>query len=109
MDAFRLHTDAIVNVLRGLSPWSLTRALIMDHLDWFTPGSKEVVEEVEEFHRVLAPGGLVYWRSASRKPWYNEIFEKAGFEVTSIAVRDGSTATDRVNMYASCWRGAKRS
>ncbi|KAF5385883.1 hypothetical protein D9615_002476 [Tricholomella constricta] len=98
LDVFRLHTDSIVNVLRGLSRWSLTRALIMDHLDWFTPGSKDVVEEVEEFHRVLAPGGIVFWRSASRKPWYNEMFQKAGFEVTPVAVRDGSSAIDRVNM-----------
>ncbi|KAG6864791.1 hypothetical protein C0991_007121 [Blastosporella zonata] len=74
LDAFRLHTDAIVNVLRGLKDWSLTRALIMDHLDWFTPGSQDVVDEVTEFHRVLAPGGMVCWRSASRKPWYNEMY-----------------------------------
>ncbi|KAG6813636.1 hypothetical protein H0H92_008872 [Tricholoma furcatifolium] len=73
LDAFRLHTDSIVNVLHGLAPWSLTRALIMDHLDWFTPGSQDVVDEVKEFHRVLAPGGMVFWRSASRKPWYNEM------------------------------------
>ncbi|RDB16813.1 hypothetical protein Hypma_002666 [Hypsizygus marmoreus] len=98
MDAFRIHTDSTVNVLRGLSRWSLTRALIMDHLDWFTPGSKDVMEEVEQLHRVLAPGGMVFWRSASRKPWYNEMFEKAGFGVTPVAVRDGSGAIDRVNM-----------
>ncbi|KAG5642444.1 hypothetical protein DXG03_002791 [Asterophora parasitica] len=125
LDAFRLHTDSIVkyvllapllsleahttlSVLRGLSPWSLTRALIMDHLDWFSPGSKDVLEEVEEFHRVLAPGGMVFWRSASRKPWYNEMFANAGFEVTPVAVRDGTNAIDMVNMYASTWRAVKR-
>jgi hypothetical protein len=43
----------------------------MDHLDWFSPGSVEVQEEVDQFKRVLAPGGMVFWRSASRKPWYN--------------------------------------
>ncbi|KAG6897411.1 hypothetical protein C0992_001918 [Termitomyces sp. T32_za158] len=73
LDAFRLHTDSIVNVLRGLVHDSLTRALIMDHLDWFTPGSQDVVEEVAEFHRVLATGGMIFWRSASRRPWYNEM------------------------------------
>ncbi|GLB37140.1 putative protein of unknown function (DUF3419) [Lyophyllum shimeji] len=109
LDAFRLHTDSIVNVLRGLSRWSLTRALIMDHLDWFSPGSKDVEDEVDQFFRVLAPGGMVFWRSASRKPWYNDVFAKAGFEVTPVAVRDGSGAIDRVNMYASCWRAVKRS
>ncbi|KAG5342920.1 hypothetical protein C0989_005868 [Termitomyces sp. Mn162] len=73
LDAFRLHTDSIVNVLRGLLPNSLTRALIMDHLDWFNPGSQDAVEEVAEFYRVLATGGMMFWRSASRKPWYNEM------------------------------------
>jgi len=32
-DAFRLHTHSIVNVLRGLPEQSITRAVIMDHLD----------------------------------------------------------------------------
>ncbi|KAG6862216.1 hypothetical protein C0995_002146 [Termitomyces sp. Mi166 len=98
LDAIRLHTNSIVNVLRGLLQNSLTRALIMDHLDWFNPGSPDVVEEVAEFHRVLATDGMIFWRSASRKPWYNEIFSKAGFDVTPVAVRDGSRAIDRVNM-----------
>ncbi|KAG6868937.1 hypothetical protein C0993_007711 [Termitomyces sp. T159_Od127] len=98
LDAIRLHTDSIVNVLRGLPPNSLTRALIMDHLDWFNPGSQDAVEEVAEFHRVLVTGGMIFWRSASRRPWYNEIFGKAGFVVTPVAIRDGSCAIDRVNM-----------
>jgi Protein of unknown function (DUF3419) len=91
----------------------------MDHLDWFSPGSVEVQEEVDQFKRVLAPGGMVFWRSASRKPWYNEMqvflrtlffgcwltcyfigdrFQQAGFEVTPVAIRTGSIAIDRVNM-----------
>lgn len=107
MDSFRLHTESIVNVLRGLSQGSLTRALLMDHLDWFSPGSVEVQEEVNQFKRVLAVGGMVFWRSASRKPWYNEMFQEAGFEVTPIAIRNGLIAIDRVNMYASCWRAVK--
>jgi betaine lipid synthase len=45
----------------------------MDHLDWFTPGAADVEEEVDEFRRVLAPGGFVLWRSAARRPWYNEV------------------------------------
>jgi betaine lipid synthase len=44
----------------------------MDHLDWFSPDSEEVQKEVNEFMRVLAPGGMVFWRSASKKPWYNQ-------------------------------------
>ncbi|KAJ7188360.1 hypothetical protein C8R46DRAFT_1157429 [Mycena filopes] len=117
LDAFRLHTDSIVNVLRGLSDWSLTRALIMDHLDWFAPGDSDVDEEVAELHRALAPGGFVFWRSAARKPWYNVNFERRGFKVTTLGVRKGpEAALDRVNMYvhsrrsllyASFWRAVK--
>jgi betaine lipid synthase len=61
------------SVLHGLKPWCLTRAVIMDHLDWFTPGSKDVDEEIAEFQRVLVPGGIVMWRSAAKMPWYNEV------------------------------------
>ncbi|KAJ7647411.1 hypothetical protein FB45DRAFT_893372 [Roridomyces roridus] len=108
LDAFRLHTDSIVNVLRGLSDWALTRALVMDHLDWFTPGSADVDDEISQLHRVLAPGGSVYWRSAARQPWYNANFERHGFKVTPLGVRQGpEAAIDRVNMYASFWRGVK--
>jgi betaine lipid synthase len=51
----------------------------MDHLDWFTPGSEDVDKEAEEFHRVLASGGFVLWRSAARKPWYNEVYVSLAF------------------------------
>ncbi|KAJ7132836.1 hypothetical protein C8R43DRAFT_1206637 [Mycena crocata] len=110
LDSFRLHTDSIVNVLRGLPDSALTRALIMDHLDWFTPGSgsSDIDEEVKELYRVLAPGGFVFWRSAARKPWYNANFERRGFTITALGVRQGpEAAIDRVNMYASCWRAVK--
>ena len=64
----------IFSSLRGLTPWSLTRIVIMDSLDWFAPDSKEAEEEVNEFYRVLVPGGLVFWRSAAKKPWYAETY-----------------------------------
>jgi betaine lipid synthase len=91
----------------------------MDHMDWFTPGSKDVEEEIDELLRVVAPGGLIFWRSAGRKPWYNAVyvvvsafvnlstpclhisvrFERKGFKVTALAVRQGpKTPIDRVNM-----------
>jgi betaine lipid synthase len=96
------------SVLRGLSERSLTRALIMDHLDWFAPGSSDVDEEVAELHRVLAPGGFVFWRSAARKPWYNANFKRKGFQVTALGVRKGKhgQALDRVNMcvFSCFWR-----
>jgi betaine lipid synthase len=46
----------------------------MDHLDWFSPDSKEVDDEVDQFYRVLSPGGFVLWRSAARKPWYCDVY-----------------------------------
>jgi hypothetical protein len=67
--------------------------------DWFAPGAGEVDEEVAELHRVLAAGGMVFWRSAARCPWYNEVFERAGFEVEVLGMREGpQKAIDRVNM-----------
>lgn len=66
--------DCNNSVLRGLERWSLTKVLVMDHLDWFAPGSADVEEEVQQLHRVIAPGGFVYWRSASKMPWYNTVW-----------------------------------
>jgi betaine lipid synthase len=63
----------LVNVLRGLSTASLTRAVIMDHLDWFAPRSKDIDNEVSELARVLSSGGFVLWRSAARQPWYQDV------------------------------------
>lgn len=74
----------------------------MDHLDWFTPGSSDIDEEVAELYRVLAPGGFVFWRSAARQPWYNEILERRGFQVTALGIRKGNNALDRVNMCVNC-------
>ncbi|QRW21732.1 betaine lipid synthase [Rhizoctonia solani] len=97
LESFRLHTS--------LSPSQLTHAVIMDHLDWFDPGAKEVEEEVAQLRRVLLPGNAVFWRSAARKPWYCEVFERNGFSLTPLGVRTGpERAIDRVNMYASFWK-----
>ena len=63
----------LVSVLRGLSTGSLTRSVIMDHLDCFAPGSKDVDGEVTELARVLSSGGFVLWRSAARRPWYQAV------------------------------------
>ncbi|KZT42398.1 hypothetical protein SISSUDRAFT_1058490 [Sistotremastrum suecicum HHB10207 ss-3] len=106
--AFRLHTEPIVDVLHGLQSSSLTRAIIMDHLDWFGPGTPEVDVEISELFRVLEPGGIVLWRSAAKHPWYNKNFIEAGFSVSLINMRTSANkAIDRVNMYASCWKAEK--
>ncbi|KAJ3809811.1 hypothetical protein F5876DRAFT_43121, partial [Lentinula aff. lateritia] len=86
--------------LRGLSSSSLTRALVMDHMDWYDRDSSEVKDEAVELSRVLASGSLVFWRSASRNPWYNQVFAENGFTVESVNVRQRgmAIALDRVNM-----------
>ena len=35
IDAIKIHTDYIVNVLRGLPANNLTKVILMDDLDWF--------------------------------------------------------------------------
>ncbi|KAJ7042017.1 hypothetical protein C8F04DRAFT_1078032 [Mycena alexandri] len=108
INVFRLHTDSVLNVLKGLPDKSLTRAVIMDHLDWFPPESPDVDEEIENLRRLLDVGGLVFWRSAARTPWYNTNFEMRGFKVTALGVRTGpKIAIDRVNMYSSFFKATK--
>lgn len=125
LDSFRLHTDSIVNVLRGLESDSLTRAVVMDHLDWFdripagTPAPKlgdsrktdksvsELDKEILEFSRVIRTGGAVFWRSAAKYPWYNERFEVMGFKVEAIHIRETGKPIDNVNMYSSFYKGTK--
>ncbi|CAE6397523.1 unnamed protein product [Rhizoctonia solani] len=108
LESFRLHTESITNVLRGMQPGQLTHAVIMDHLDWFDPGAAEVEDEVAQLKRVLLPGGTVFWRSAAKKPWYCDVFERNGFALTPVGVRTGpERAIDRVNMYASFWKGVR--
>jgi len=108
MESFRLHTDSIVNVLSGLSDGSVTRAIIMDHMDWFKSENEDALAEITGLKRVLPKGGMVFWRSAARHPWYNEAFRQAGFELTPLGIRQGpGKAIDRVNMYASFWKATK--
>jgi len=77
----------------------------------------------------MKQGGSVFWRSSSKKPWYNALFVKYGFDVKPLAVRLSqkeqgqylwknmfqhdvdvlkAECIDRVNMYASFWVGVKQ-
>ncbi|PWN29952.1 hypothetical protein BDZ90DRAFT_228998 [Jaminaea rosea] len=133
LDAFRLHTDSIVNVLRGLGDDSLTHAVVMDHMDWFDPippqmpaptlkqaredpavnsaraTISDLDREIRELSRVVRPGGAVYWRSAAKEPWYRQRFEKMGFKTERLQVRESGKSIDRVNMYASHWKATRMS
>ncbi|KAK4686538.1 betaine lipid synthase, partial [Tremellales sp. Uapishka_1] len=129
-NAFKLHTDTILNVLRGLPDEDLTKIIVMDSMDWFDPISpstplpssplqamdqydhspeaalellkSELDYEILEMKRVLRKGGVAVWRSAAKRPWYRQRFELAGFKVDAIDIREDGNAIDRVNMYASC-------
>jgi betaine lipid synthase len=126
LDVFRLHTNSIVNVLRGFQDDSLTRAITMDHMDWYdpVPDSKpaptleaarvdsdksisDLDREIIELARVIAKGGSVFWRSAAKEPWYNQRFEKMGFAVEAIHVRQTEKNIDNVGMYASFYKATK--
>ncbi|KAI0322655.1 hypothetical protein OF83DRAFT_1161041 [Amylostereum chailletii] len=101
LDSFRLHTDSI-------NKTQLTFTNLLGTSDWFAPESEEALAEVVQLHRVLPPGGMVFWRSAAKCPWYNETFKFAGFKLTALGMREGPhEAIDRVNMYASFWRAVK--
>ncbi|KAG0266620.1 hypothetical protein DFQ27_009627 [Actinomortierella ambigua] len=108
LDSFKLHTDSILNVLRSLKDGELTKAVLMDHMDWFN--YKDAEEEIREVARVIRRGGMVLWRSAGRMPWYNALFEKHGFDVQPVDVRvpRSGVSIDRVNMYASCYRAIRK-
>ncbi|KAI9484700.1 hypothetical protein BDB00DRAFT_983783 [Zychaea mexicana] len=106
MDAFRLHTDSIVDTLKGLPDNYLTRMVVMDHMDWFDPKDPSQLDlEITEMARTLQLDGRVYWRSAGTRPWYNALFEKAGFQVEPLTIRQPGLSIDRVNMYASFYQG----
>ncbi|KAI8604163.1 hypothetical protein EDD21DRAFT_397799 [Dissophora ornata] len=107
-DAMLMHTKSIIEVLKSLADGELTKAVLMDHMDWFDP--KDADDEIKEVARAVRTGGMVLWRSAGRKPWYNALFEKYGFEVQPVGVRvpGSGESIDRVNMYASCYIAIKK-
>ncbi|KAG0241664.1 hypothetical protein B0O80DRAFT_449974 [Mortierella sp. GBAus27b] len=107
-ESMLLHTKSIIQVLNSLADGELTKAVLMDHMDWFDP--KDAEEEIKEVARVMRKGGMVLWRSAGRKPWYNALFEKHGFEVEAVGVRvpGSGESIDRVNMYASCYKAIRK-
>ncbi|ODV77567.1 S-adenosyl-L-methionine-dependent methyltransferase [Suhomyces tanzawaensis NRRL Y-17324] len=102
-DNIRLHTDTLNDVFDRLSNKSITIAIIMDHMDWFDPKSKEANEEITALKKCLARGGRVMLRSASTQPWYIRTFEEMGFMCEPAAVRESGQSIDRTNMYASTW------
>ncbi|CAG8579820.1 6171_t:CDS:2, partial [Racocetra fulgida] len=95
LDSIRIHTNYIVDALKGLNEGELTRAVLMDHIDWFSESEAE--EEIKQIARAVRKGGQVFWRSSARHPWYNKVFVKHGFAVEPICIREpGSASTVRL-------------
>ena len=87
-----------------MQPESLTIAVLMDSMDWFTPTGPEAAGQARAVNRALKLGGRVLLRSAGLNPWYIRAFEDTGFTAKRVAARvPPGTCTDRVNMYASTW------
>lgn len=107
LDAIKIHTDYINNVLNDqVSDGELTCVILMDHLDWFS--RQDCLQELELVYAKMAKSGRVFWRSAGKCPWYNDLFEQVGFTIKACQIRQGDTMLiDRVNMYKSHWQGVK--
>lgn len=120
MNAFRLHTESIINVMKQLGKDTLTVAVLMDLQDWFpnsilpkkeqsTSKVCELTSTIRTLHNSLKPNGRVFWRSSAINPWYAELYRREGFEVKRLQERviGDKTPIDRVNMYASFWQATK--
>lgn len=104
LDGLRIHTDELSEVFARMQPESLSIAVLMDSMDWFSPTGPEAAAQVRAVNRSLKKGGRVLLRSAGLHPWYIRAFEENGFQPKRVAARIPPEAcTDRVNMYASTW------
>jgi len=102
LESFRLHTDTVEQVLGRLTPQTLTKAILMDHMDWMDLDGIEARKEIVALRKAMQFGGEVMFRSAAKNPWYVRIYEEEGFKCHLVAVREGNSI-DRINMYASTW------
>ncbi|RFU29874.1 hypothetical protein B7463_g6482, partial [Scytalidium lignicola] len=109
-DGLRIHTDEINEVVSRLAPGTLTVAVVMDSMDWFSPpsvngkgGGEEAEKQIRKLNRALKIGGRVLLRSAALQPWYVSLFEELGFSAKRVGARIDGACIDRVNMYASCY------
>ena len=123
LDNISIHTDTIENVCLKIAAEAqdeslhnklLTKAVILDHMDWMDENL--VRAELKAMSACMVKGGKVFWRSAAREPWYNQVFEDMGFKVNLIHRRPqhGSPCKaheqqllDRVNMYACFYVATK--
>ncbi|KAI9729691.1 MAG: hypothetical protein M1834_006640 [Cirrosporium novae-zelandiae] len=86
-DGLRIHTDEINEVLTRITSGTLTIAVIMDSMDWFTPSSPAAQIQISALNRALKAGGRVLLRSAGLDPWYVKVFEECGFTTRRVQER----------------------
>lgn len=108
IDGIRLHTDTINDVVERIRPGSVNHAIVMDHMDWFSPSGTDARDEIRALNKSLVRGGNVLLRSSSTEPWYLRVYEEEGFECRPAAIRRPGESIDRVNMYASTWVCTKK-
>ncbi|KAI9820286.1 MAG: hypothetical protein M1827_005908 [Pycnora praestabilis] len=94
-DGLRIHTDEINEVVSRITPGTLTIAVVMDSMDWFTPGKPEAAQQIATLNHALRLGGRVLLRSAGLKPWYVSQFEQLGFAARRVGVRVPGSCIDR--------------
>jgi betaine lipid synthase len=102
LESFRIHTDTVEQVLGRLTQKTLTKAVLMDHMDWMDWDGVEVRKEVVALRKAMKPGGQVMFRSAAKSPWYVKVYEEEGFVCQPVSIRQDNSI-DRINMYASTW------
>lgn len=94
-DGLRIHTDEISEVIARMSPNTLSIAVVMDSMDWFSPQEKEAEMQVRALSRCLKIRGRVLLRSAGLMPWYIKIFEQWGFSAKRVGARLPGACIDR--------------
>jgi betaine lipid synthase len=118
LNNIKVHTDTIANVCRKIARSKtmkpLTKAVILDHMDWMDEALAS--DEIDAMRSCMVKGGKVFWRSAAREPWYNDLFTSMGFEVKLIhrrphfktpCAQGEQELLDRVNSYASFYYAVK--
>lgn len=104
LEAFRLHTDSLNNVLLTLEAGSLDVAVFMDHMDWYSSTEAKDIDAlkatIRATRRAMPVGGRAFWRSAGMHPWYADLWATEGFRTERLSVRKvgAEQPIDEVNM-----------
>lgn len=104
LEAFRLHTDSLNNILLTIEAGSLDVAIFMDHMDWYSSTEAKDLEAlkatIRATRRAMPVGGRAYWRSAGLHPFYADLWATEGFRTERLSARKlgAEQPIDEVNM-----------